>query len=127
MSLSFDPGAGLIVVPTKVRGPIGDVIVQLALDTGATGSVVNSGIVLALGYDLTLSEARVRIITGSGIESAPRIVIEAVEALGQTRQNFPMLCHTLPPSATVDGVLGLDFLRNQRLVLDFRAGLISLE
>jgi hypothetical protein len=36
--------------------------------------------------------------------------------------NFPVLGHTLPPSAGVDGLLGLDFLRGQSLTLDFRSG-----
>ena len=36
MSLAFDASAGLIVVPTKIYGPTGDVIARLALDTGAT-------------------------------------------------------------------------------------------
>jgi hypothetical protein len=41
MSLTFDPKEGLIVVPTRLWGPSGDTLVRLALDTGATGSVVN--------------------------------------------------------------------------------------
>jgi hypothetical protein len=43
MRLHFDPDEGLIVIPTRLWGQSGDVIVQLALDTGATGS-------LELGY-----------------------------------------------------------------------------
>ncbi|MFH0948624.1 MAG: hypothetical protein V1833_06490 [Elusimicrobiota bacterium] len=41
MSFRFDPVEGLIVVPTKIWGPNGDSIVRLALDTGATSSLVN--------------------------------------------------------------------------------------
>ena len=41
--------------------------------------------------------------------------------------NFPVLCHDLPSTVTVDGVLGLDFLRGGRLKVDFRAGLLSLD
>ena len=32
-------------------------------------------------------------------------------------QSFSLICHTLPPSVSVDGLLGLDFLRGQRLNL----------
>lgn len=94
MRLHFDPTAGLIVVPTRLFGPSGDTVVRLALDTGATRTVV--------GWD-------------------------RVEALGQERRDFPVLCHTLPPSATVDGVLGLDFFRGQRLMVDLRAGVVMVE
>lgn len=65
--------------------------------------------------------------TGSGVEFVPEIMLTQIEALGHEHTNFPILCHTFPPSATVDGVLGLDFLRGKRLVLDFRAGLITLD
>ena len=51
MSLPFDPQAGLIVVPVRLWGPDGDTIARLALDTGATGSLVNWDIAVLLGYD----------------------------------------------------------------------------
>jgi hypothetical protein len=65
--------------------------------------------------------------TASGVETAPRLRVERVEALGTERRDFPLVCHTLPPSVGVDGVLGLDFFRGQRLVVDFRRGVVSLE
>jgi hypothetical protein len=57
----------------------------------------------------------------------PAIALEHIKALEQTRQNFLILCHTLPPTASVDGVLGLDFFRGQRLVIDLRVGQLSIE
>jgi hypothetical protein len=52
--------------------------------------------------------------------------VDRIKALDQERVRFPLICHTLPPSAGVDGVLGLDFLRVQCLTVDFRAGQITL-
>lgn len=80
-----------------------------------------------LGYDPAIVSERIQMITGSGVEFVPRVVVAQIEAFGQNRQDFPVLCHTLPPSATVDGVLGLDFFRGKRLVLDFRSGLVTAE
>lgn len=127
MSLHFDPEEGLIVIPTRLWGPNGDVIVRLALDTGATGSIVNWDILVLLGYDPAIVPDRIQMITGSGVEFAPMVVIGKIQAFRQECQNFPVLCHTLPPSATVDGVLGLDFFRGKRLVVDFRTGLVTVE
>ena len=127
MRLHFDPDEGLIVIPTRPWGQSGDVIVQLALDTGATGSIVNWDILVFLGYDPAIVPERIQMTTGSGVEFVPRIVIDKIQALGQQRQNFPVLCHTLPPSTTVDGVLGLDFFRGKRLVLDFISGVATVE
>jgi hypothetical protein len=40
--------------------------------------------------------------------------------------DYPVVCHTLPAGTKVDGLLGLDFLRGQSLLIDFRAGEIML-
>ena len=127
MSLSFNAGEGLILTETILDGPSGSGRVSLALDTGALMTVVNSQFLLDLGYDLSTPSDIVQITTGSGVEFVPEITIARIQALGHEHTSFPVLCHTLPPSATVDGVLGLDFLRDKRLVLDFRAGLITLD
>ena len=127
MSFPFDSKAGLIVIPVRLSGPTGDTIARLALDTGATGTVVNWDLAVLLGYDPAIVPDRVQMTTGSGVEFVPRIEIRKVEAIGQERLDFPVLCHTLPPSATVDGVLGLDFFRGWRLVVDFRIGLVTVE
>jgi predicted aspartyl protease len=126
MSLSFDPHQGLIVVRAELWGPTGSAILQLALDTGATGTLVNVGMLVAVGYDPALAPDRFQVTTGSGIEFVPRITLDKVVTLEQERQGFPVLGHTLPPSAGVDGLLGLDFFRGQTLTVDFRAGEIKL-
>jgi predicted aspartyl protease len=127
MNFSFNPTEGPVVVLAQLWGREGDLVVRLALDTGATASVLSWDTVVLLGYDPSTSKTRVQITTGSGIEFAPRIAIDRMEALGIERLNFPALCHTLPPSAGVDGLLGLDFLRGYRLVLDFRSGVLSVD
>jgi len=98
------------------------VVLQFALDTGATSTIVNVGMLVLVGYDPALETERVQITTGSGVEFVPRVTVSKIIALGQERTGFPLLAHTLPPSAAVDGLLGLDFFRNQRLIIDFRSG-----
>lgn len=127
MSFPFDSSPGLIIVPAKLWGPHGDIIVRLALDTGATYSLVGFELLKLLGYDPDLSPTRVQITTASGAENVPQVIIEKVEVLGQERRQFPVLCHTLPASANLNGLLGLDFLRGQRLVIDFRSGSLAID
>jgi hypothetical protein len=64
--------------------------------------------------------------TASGVEYVPLLAIDRIEVLGQQRTSFPVAAHTLPPSASIDGLLGLDFLRGGELTIDFRAGQITL-
>ena len=127
MRMRFDPHEGLIYVSTRIVGPDGDAIAQLALDTGATTSMINSETLGLLGYDTTATTDRIYVTTGSGVEFIPRIRIQQIEALGVRRDNHTVLCHTLPPRATVDGLLGLDFFEDLRLVVDFRNGFVDIE
>ncbi len=127
MKVKFNPTNGLIVIPSRIYGVDRDTIARLALDTGATGSMINWDIAVLLGYNPALSEERIRITTGSGIEFVPQIRIEKIEIPGRFVENFPILCHTLPPGATIDGLLGLDFFRGVRLIIDLKSGLITFK
>ncbi len=127
MSFSFDPQQGLIFVSAELWGPSGSAVLRLALDTGATFTVVNIGMLVALGYDPALISDRIQVTTGSGVEFVPRVPLDKIMALGQKRTDFPVLGHTLPPSTGVDGLLGLDFFRGWSLNIDFRAGQMALD
>ena len=127
MTFSFKPDRELIVVSTRITGPRGTTVVRLALDTGATTTTINWDPILFVGYDPAKSPDRVEVSTASGIEFSPFLLIQQIEALGRTEPNLRVLCHTLPPSTTVDGLLGLNFFRDSRLTIDFRMGTISVE
>ena len=126
MSFPFESKQGLIIVPAELWGPSGSAVLRLAVDTGATGTLVNVATLVAIGYDPALASDRTQVTTGSGVEFVPRVVVERIVTVGQERKGFEMLCHTLPPSAGVDGLLGLDFFRGQSLTLDFRSGRLIL-
>ncbi|HUT34787.1 MAG TPA: retropepsin-like aspartic protease [Planctomycetota bacterium] len=123
----FNPQRGVVLVTAKLWGPSLAIEIPLALDTGAVNSVLNWQTATLLGYDPAGIPERVRIVGATGEVWVPRLGLSRVEALGQERLNFPFLCHTLPPAAGIDGLLGLDFLRGHRLTLDFREGLIGLD
>ena len=122
-----NPDTGLVFVQAHLWGPSENMVVEMALDTGATSTLISHAILRFLGYDPALSAERVNVTTGSGIEFAPRLSISKLEALDLKRENLPVIVHTLPPSASVDGLLGLDFFRGHRLTLEFLAGEITLE
>ncbi len=122
MNTPFDPQRGLVIIAAELWGPSGSAVLRLALDTGATSTVVNVAMLVALGYDPALAPDRIQITTGSGVEFAPRLSLHKLAALGLERKAFSALAHTLPPSAGVDGLLGLDFFRGQVLTIDLRFG-----
>jgi predicted aspartyl protease len=127
LTFAFDPRRGLIVVRAELTGPSGSGILQLALDTGATSTLINVAMLVAIGYDPALTTERVQVTTGSGVEFAPRVELQRLTALGQERYGLQVLGHTLPPSTGVDGLLGLDFFRDLCLTVDFRAGHLRID
>ena len=127
MNVRFDPRGYLIIIPARLYRRNSTKTARLALDTGATRTVVSREIALSLGYSISTSAEGAQILTGGGALTVPMMTVEKIEALGKEATNLPVLCHTLPSRAAVDGVLGLDFLRGGRLTIDFRAGLLELD
>src|SRR5262249_20253041 len=119
MTYGFNPSQGLIIVPVRLFGPAGDMIVRLALDTGATSTLINSEITVLLGYDPAASPDRIQVTTGSRVELCPRVTVQRLEALRNPSAIFPF-------SPQVDGLLGLDFFRGFQIIIDFRNGTITI-
>ena len=126
MSVRFDPHDRLVVVGAKIWGPLGSANIQLAVDTGATATIIRASRLELVGYDPTSATSHTRVAMGAGVERVPTIVLERIEALEQERTEMNVLCHTLPPGVIVDGLLGLGFFRGLSLQIDFRAGWIDL-
>ena len=126
MTQPFDPDQGLVVVQSELFGPSGSIVLRLAVDTGATSTLLNVAPLEIVGYDPSSSSKRIRIATGSGEEEVPRVRVKRIKAMGQERSSFPVLAHTLPPNTSVDGLLGLDYMRAHELRIDFRRSTVSL-
>jgi predicted aspartyl protease len=125
LSFQFNPLDGLVIVDAELHGPSRKELVHVALDTGATTTVIDLGMLGSLGYDPE-SASQTSVLTGSGVAYASLIALPRIIALGRERSDFPVLAHTLPAGAGVGGVLGLDFLRGLIVTLDFRAGQIEI-
>ncbi len=127
--MTYDPSAPVIVVDLLLESSDGttSLLIPVVLDTGASFTVVATDILVQLGYDPAnpLLE-RQRIVTGSGIEYAPRITVRSASAIGQKLIRLEVLCHDIPAESRVDGLLGLNFLRRFKLTLRPRQGLIEL-
>ncbi len=116
----------LLSVRTWVAGARGDAWVPMILDTGATATIIPPQIAIGIGCDPSKSERRVPIITASGLEYLPVIVIPEIACLGKHLLNFEVVCHTLPPQSTMEGLLGLDFLIHLPAYQQFHAEILRL-
>ncbi len=126
MSTPFDPDAELIYIWAEILGETGKARLLLALDIGASHTMISHTRLMELGYDPEAGERKSRIVTGSGIETVFHVTLKRLTTLGRRKEIFEVHSHDLPAETGIDGVLGLDFLRKQNLNIDFRKGLITL-
>ncbi len=125
-AIFFRPIGGPIIVEARATGPKRSRDLRLILDTGATSTLIHLPYLIDLGFDPQRDGRPVQITTASAVELATKVMPTRLFALGQNRIGFPVIAHTLPDDAPVDGLLGLDFFRGHVLTLDFRAGSITL-
>ena len=100
MTFRFNPRGNLIIVPVRLYSRNNSEIADLALDTGATRTVISREIALYLGYELTTLQKRARIVTGSGAVSVPLLSVASIYALGKVRNR---LFHSLPYTTAISG------------------------
>jgi len=98
----------------------------MVLDTGATYSMMPWFIAEELGYDPASTKKRIAIQTANGQIHVPMITIDSVRVIGKTVEHCDMLVHNLPESSRVDGLIGLNFLKQFKLTIDFKEGILTL-
>lgn len=126
MSTPFDPSHGLVIVEADIEGPAGSGKVQLGLDTGAERIILPLDILRLAGYDPSTARKFTRMTTASGVVNAPILTIARLRALDVEMTDVVVVGHTLPSSASIDGLLGLAFFRGRVLNIDFQTGLIEV-
>ncbi len=116
----------MVLVKAEISGHLGSIVAHLALDTGATVTILNTELLRGLGYQPEASADLARLTAGIGATTARRMMIIRITSLGHHAIGLRVLAHDLPPEAGVDGLLGLDFFRDLALTIDFRSGRITV-
>lgn len=114
----FNLKSGIIPVNVELHGK-SVLTVRMALDTGATFTIISWDAADLLGY-VPRTSSKINIVTASGIEAVKTLKIKKLYALGQEMKNMEILCHNLPTESAVDGLLGLDFIQNFDLFINFK-------
>lgn len=123
--IKFDKNQSVIILQVVLKGRL-IATARMALDTGASYTMIPWKIAKALGLNPEKSRNTTQIITASGIEISPIVKINSM-VLGRAEiKNIEAVVHDLPASSYVDGLLGLNFLNNFKLVLDFKKGILEL-
>ena len=116
---SLDLSLGIILAFVTFRSGSKKRTVEMALDTGATYTMVSPDTIHYLGLDPHPTGNRIEIVSASGVEYVPLVKIQTVTAFGMNVKDLHVVVHTLPPESSVDGLLGLDFMKYFNIQLDF--------
>ncbi|MDE0425493.1 MAG: retropepsin-like aspartic protease [Candidatus Poribacteria bacterium] len=124
--ISFNPAAKSIYLRLKVGSINADTTrdILVALDTGASTTMIPTEVAMDLGYDL--SNPNEQMMTANGIVLANRITVRKLTAIGETVENIDVVCHDLPDGSIIEGLLGLNFLRHFDVNISFSTGTIEL-
>ena len=101
----------------------------LALDTGASHTVIDLAPLLIAGFEIKDAIGVVELETAKGIVEAYVFRVDVLEAIGIVRWNMEICSYDFFNNhifADFDGVLGLDFLRENKVCVDFRKSIITV-
>ena len=96
----------------------------MALDTGATYTMIPVEAAIAIGCNPLECPRKIEITTGSSIEYTPLILIPKFRDFGIEIKNMEVVCHDLPSESPVEGLLGLNFLKESKITINFFKNII---
>ena len=102
-------------------------LIKMALDTGATFCLIPLEFAQYLKIDIEKPEKRIKMMTAEGRCEVPLVTLRSISISDKTATNVKTVVHDLPENSHVDGLLGLSFLNNFKLTIDFRNGYLEIE
>jgi hypothetical protein len=115
----------LVLVPVTLHYGQRNTQVQLALDTGASITVINAAVAAQLGIDLTGKPAGKIQVVGGALIGARAVRLDRVVVGPHAQQ--PMTVAIIDhrgAAVPFDGLLGMDFLKHHRHHLDYKGKVI---
>ena len=115
----------LIIIQAKV----GKYDLRLALDTGASHTIIDLNTLITLGYYPENSVGNTLFETGKGNVEAHIFTLPQLSTLGILRHNFNVSSYDFLGNGVmtdIEGVLGLDFFQDTKICLDFRKLMITI-
>jgi predicted aspartyl protease len=111
-----------------VTAQLDNSVVDFVLDTGASHTFIDFGILIKEGYRKNDTKGIVPIETANGIIFADRYIISKLTALGITKTNFEVTSYLFDePESDLKGVIGLDFLADHEFCISLKKSLITIK
>ncbi|MBI2105867.1 clan AA aspartic protease [Candidatus Woesearchaeota archaeon] len=99
---------------------------RMALDTGATHVMIPNSFMELLNIKSDQIKEKGELVSATGVEPVSIAVIEKINALRNEAKNVEVMVHNLPSKSYVDGLLGLSFLKNFNVHINFKEGVLEI-
>ena len=123
--LTFDPNASLLIFPCQAEYRR-RILLDLALDTGASTTIISTKAAKEIGYELSQITALASFGDASQTHLVPKVTLKSLSLADARVENIEALCYTIPEEHGIDGVIGLNFLCQFNIGLDFKRGILTL-
>ncbi|MFH0924430.1 MAG: retropepsin-like aspartic protease [bacterium] len=124
---TFNPNHSIIICHGQIVSPKIELSLKMAIDTGAIFTIIPVESAVAVGQDPFISKRRIEITMGSSIEYVFIITLPVFKALGIEIKDMEVVCHNLPSPSPVEGLLGLNFLKRAKAIINFSNNTIECE
>jgi len=114
---------GVLVIPCQLNDAYR---YWFLVDTGTALTMLSRRVAEEIGLDLTRPVRHERIASVHKVTQAPVLRLNSLRVGSQLATGIEVLVLSLPPDLRVDGLLGVNFLRQFRPTFEFDQGTIVL-
>lgn len=125
IKLTFEPKSPLLIFPGTVEFRDSRTA-WLALDTGASMTTISESTLLAIGFTPETMGQLTTFGDASRSHLVRKVTLKSFSLTRARVENLEVLCYTFPEEYGIDGVIGLNFLRQFNISLDFQRGVLML-
>jgi Aspartyl protease len=96
--------------------------IRLMVDTGASNTVIDLTTLLVNDYEFSQRKGEVKVETAKGVANAYIFKTKLLEGLGIKKNNFEICSYDFLGNGILseyDGVLGIDFFKDNKICIDF--------
>jgi len=117
-----------VVVPLRLRGRMGrEFLAMVAIDTATPVTIIRTSIAQDIDLMADHPDAELSHLTGpTGADDGYSVPASLVHVFGHHFQDFRVHCHDIDESLEVDGVVGMDVIRQGRLIMDMPERIVEI-
>ena len=122
--VSYNKQKAMIIVPVTLNEKLEK---PFAVDTGASYTIISSEVATALNLTPNPEIPPITLQTANGPIQVPLVNLNSVTVGSLTTHNVAAAIHNLPDSSNIGGLLGLNFLKRFKVIVDSTRNQLTLE